>query len=295
MSEHNWNEPVRWNRAAGKVGERRRVFPSMCDPFEDRPDLDEPRLRMFKLIDATPHLDWLLLTKRPENIRRMWPTPMAGNNGAGLPAGRKNVWLMTSVEDQKNASARIPELLRCADLAPVLGLSVEPLIGPVNLKSYLANNHTTRCPGSDAASMGIVNWVVCGGESGHDARPMLPAWAISVRDQCLAAGTPFLFKQWGEYGPGFIQSSSGGRPEYRCFRQFESHQQWVNKASSWINGGECFDANGKPCRIGLHFQEAQYPVTIMHKLGKKNAGRLLDGVEWSEYPKDVKNESSIAK
>ena len=69
----HWNDPIRWNREAEKAHERRRVFPSMCDPFEDRPDLVEPRQRMFALIDQTPWLDWLLCTKRPENIQRMWP------------------------------------------------------------------------------------------------------------------------------------------------------------------------------------------------------------------------------
>ena len=93
FGDKHWNEPLKWNRAAEASGVRRRVFcASMADVFEDRPDLVEHRLRLWKLIEATPHLDWLLLTKRPENIHRMLPKPTVDADGNTRPYF-SNVWL----------------------------------------------------------------------------------------------------------------------------------------------------------------------------------------------------------
>jgi protein gp37 len=156
------------------------------------------RKRLFGLIDATPNLDWLLVTKRPENILRMWP----GCDVSAVPdkpldtyhhyPQRSNVWLLTSVSDQESADKFVPELLKCRDLVPVLGLSIEPLLGPVNLSVGLHQ--------IDARDN--VDWVIVGGESGRNARPMHPDWARSIRDQCQAAGVPFFFKQWGKRNAG---------------------------------------------------------------------------------------------
>lgn len=118
-SEAKWREPIRWDAAAKAAGIRRRVFcASMADVFEDRPDLAEPRARLAYVIGKTPNLDWLLLTKRPENIARLWITDV-------VPP---NVWLGTTVEDQERADERIPHLL--AVPAAVRFLSVEPLLSP---------------------------------------------------------------------------------------------------------------------------------------------------------------------
>lgn len=148
----NWKQPLKWNREAERSGIRRRVFcASLADVFEDRPELVEWRADLFKLIDATPFLDWLLLTKRPENIGKMY-APMVlsdqkewnrANNS--LPSSglrfpdpipgvrRHNVWLGTSVENQATADERIPHLLKAAHLARFTFLSCEPLLGPVDL------------------------------------------------------------------------------------------------------------------------------------------------------------------
>jgi protein gp37 len=127
-----------------------------------------------------------------------------------------------------------------------------------------------------------IDWVIVGGESGSQARPMHPEWARSLRDQCVAAGVPFHFKQWGEYGTCY---AVGDEP---VFKQFPCFQTWVNKADSWVRGGICLDAKGRECRIGRDMQRAHdegtFPVTIMHRVGKKTAGRLLDGREWNEIP-----------
>src|SRR5206468_8037213 len=127
FSEKHWREPLRWDREASKTGRRGRVFcASMADVFEARADLNSWRERLWALIDATPNLDWLLLTKRPDQIatkvpwRKNWPD---------------NVWLGTTAENQLWAGRRIPILLKHP--AAVRFASCEPLLGPVDLSSWL--------------------------------------------------------------------------------------------------------------------------------------------------------------
>lgn len=187
-SKSYWRQPLAWDRAAMKAGERHRVFcASMADVFEERPELAEPRYHLFDLIDTTPNLDWLLLTKRPQNIRKMWPGGCFTDEGRTIRLKhRSNVWLGTSVENQPTADERIPHLFACHELSPVLFLSMEPLLGPVaawpGLRQYL-------------------RWAIVGGESGDGARPLNPDWARSIRDQCIAQRVPFFFKQWGHWAP----------------------------------------------------------------------------------------------
>jgi len=140
--------------------------------------IDDIRHRLFAMIDATPYLDWLLLTKRPQNILQMWDDQ---NHRIDPEPYRHNVWLGTSISNQDDADRNIPELLKCRDLSQVLFVSAEPLLGPVDL-------HGSK-----------LDWVICGGESGPIARPMHPDWARRLRDQCQSAGVPFHFKQWGEW------------------------------------------------------------------------------------------------
>lgn len=255
------------------------------------------RLQLFDLIDRTPHLDWLLLTKRPENIRRFWPDyphnacltgdcPHERADQCSAILERENVWLGTSVENQEYADKRIPELLKCRDLSPVLFLSCEPLLGPLELSRYLSLDATEECPVCNdiGCDHGAIDWVIAGGESGPDARPSHPAWFRSLRDQCSAAGVPFHFKQWGEYGHGCVNLLDNSP----CFGSFRSYIDWVNKAPSRIAPGDvCFDERGKVCRIGSDFRNADYPVTIVSRIGTKNSGRLLDGVVHNGFPEGV--------
>jgi protein gp37 len=177
FSDSHWKQPLKWNEEAERDGERRRVFcASMADVFEDRRDLDPWRARLWELIDETPSLDWLLLTKRPECIGDMVPW------GIRWPS---NVWLGTTAEDQASADDRIPALT--AYKAAVLFVSCEPLLGPLDLRKWL--------------KPGMLHWVIAGGESGAKARPMSPAWPRSLRDQCVHAGVAFHFKQWGHWRP----------------------------------------------------------------------------------------------
>lgn len=176
---------------------RQRVFSSsLSDVFEDRPELEPWRADLFDLIAKTDNLDWLLLTKRPENIMPM--LIKAGRGFQDLPA---NVWVGASVENQEAADERIPHLLRVP--AAVRFLSCEPLLGPIDISEWLRfGEHRPYGPRP-------IHWVIAGGESGAAARPMRPDWARSLRDQCARANVPYHFKQWGEWVGGV-----GRRTEY---------------------------------------------------------------------------------
>ncbi len=165
------------------------------------------RDRLFDLITETPYLDWLLLTKRPENIWDMWPKFYG--NGDVVRHKMNNVWLGTTVENQMEADKRIPALMDCRELSPVLFLSCEPLLGPVNLNDVAGKIgiglHTYDVlngknfhwdDGGCWTPCDKIDWVIVGGESGSEARPMHPDWARTIRDQCEVAGVPFHFKQW---------------------------------------------------------------------------------------------------
>lgn len=162
-----------------------------CGGGEPAVTMQDVRARLFEVIDATPNLDWLLLTKHPENIAGMLPdytqhTPGMRVTYRGFSVARPNVWLGTSVENQEAADERIPHLLRVP--AAVRFLSCEPLLGPVELREGLG---LMACPGD-------VDWVIVGGESGPGARPMNIEWARSLVQQCKAAGVACFVKQLGE-------------------------------------------------------------------------------------------------
>jgi protein gp37 len=174
---------------------------SLCDIFEDHgiqktyglSDTQQWRIDlMMELIPTTPHLDWLLLTKRPHYVYSM--TPWAWWNGDGWP---DNVWIGTSVEDQEQADARIPHLLKIP--ARIRWLSCEPLLGPIDL--WRAGATESDGAGGERGGQvinftrGLVDWVIVGGESGPNKRPMDLVWARDIRDQCQAADVPFFFKQ----------------------------------------------------------------------------------------------------
>lgn len=203
-SEAMWREPLKWNAAALRAGERHRVFcASLADVFEGHEtmpeaswkDVEYARYRLFNLIEQTPHLDWLLLTKRPQNVLDFLIPDKHSGRIEPLP---DNVWIGTSVEDQKTADERILHLLQIP--AKVRFLSIEPLLGPIDLWPWLslkANQHGEVAPEADCLGYDRpgIGWIIVGGESGPNARPMHPDWVRSIRDQCQAAGVPFFFKQ----------------------------------------------------------------------------------------------------
>jgi protein gp37 len=189
----------------------------MADVFEGRSDLDSARSKLWAVISETPMLDWLLLTKRPQNANRMTPW------GQVWP---ENVWLGTTVENQKYAEIRIPQLIKCP--ARVRFLSCEPLLAALDLSSWV--NGPKPSP---------IHWIIAGGESGAKSRPMHPAWARGLRDFTRRHKIAFHFKQWGHWVPA------------EMVREQEA-------------------------RTMLLQLDGDQPVEML-PLGKKEAGRLLDG------------------
>ena len=259
--EANWKMPLRWNAQADAFmdqhGRRQRVFcASLADVFDNAVD-PQWRADLFKLIAETPNLDWLLLTKRIGNVRGMLAELAHGSDPdltlldmMPLP----NVWIGATIVNQAEADRDIPKLLDVP--ARVRFLSMEPLLGPVDLThievfggdaEIYPLKGTTDCVDDEGAptdDVPALDWVIVGGESGPGARPMSPDWARSLRDQCAAAGVPFLFKQWGEWIPMLDQ------------------------------------AEGVPVREKTTTPDGW----VMGHAGKKAAGRLLDGRTWDGFP-----------
>lgn len=265
----SWRSTLKKISKRAKAENRRlRVFvQSMSDTFEGPETMGGEKSANWAIVQQLqdeilsavfdyPDIDFLFLTKRPENILSVChkhdePNGFGGYIGWSFPP---NFWIGTSVEDQKTADERIPHLLKVP--AAVRFLSCEPLLGPVDLKPRFWLNSgccgapsgiecpDTVCPYKTGKPCNAVDWVICGGESGPKARPMHPNWARSLRDQCQAAGIPFFFKQWGEWAPDrnaigdLVRTVSG---------------QWQGEQSST-------------------------------RVGKKKAGRILDGRTWDEFP-----------
>jgi protein gp37 len=255
-----------WNRLGQKLGRVQSVFPSICDPFEDRPELVPLREEMFAAIDRLPWVRLLLLTKRPENVNHLWLAPNRGPHIRvwleAYPYGyateeqceegyRPNVWIGTSVSDQKTADELIPPLQECRHLSPVLFLSAEPLLGPIDLDFACARRE-----------LSCIDWVIAGGESGPKARPCHPEWARSLRDQCQDADVPFFWKQWGEWFPFRHASDLPGADP---------------------NSKVCLvKADGRSFSPYSHAEHA--PGQQMARIGKEAAGHLLDGQVWQQFP-----------
>lgn len=262
-----WAEPIAWNARAADFqaqhGRRQRVFcASLADVFDNQVHALW-RWALFRLIASTPHLDWLLLTKRIGNAREMLNDAAAAAAGEFVGAAewdRKpwpNVWLGATVATQAEADRDVPKLL--ATPAAVRFLSVEPMLGPISLETIYNTDFGEGQPylhplagrvsdgHGDSCGAPAIDWVICGGESGPGARPMHPQWARSLRDQCAAVGVPFLFKQWGEW------AADQGSPTAQVAPKPWNAKVWPDQTIQW-------------------------------RTGKKAAGRLLDGVLHDGYP-----------
>lgn len=293
--------PLRWRKP-------KRVFVnSMSDLFhKDIPD--EYIARVWAVMALTPQHTYQILTKRHGRMRSL-----VGSNSFRLlcekeqaalvaddatPLARyereqktsqwwsdfakplRNVWLGVSVEDQKRADLRLPALVDTP--AAVRFLSCEPLLGPVDLTAWMPEGHASwRCQGPDCRRFYSgplrqhcpdcgreghwtgshtgngrpngqpISWVIVGGESGRAARPMSPYWAAALRDQCVKAEVPFFFKQWGEYAPtGYLVIGATSK--------------------GTLLAGDPVDGLGHRVELA--------------RVGKKNAGRELDGRTWDEFP-----------
>ena len=284
-SPANWKKPIAWNKAHAEFftqhGRRQRVFcASLADVFDNAVD-PAWRRDLFVLIEATPNLDWLLLTKRIGNVRDMVPVPWVskpfqhGPDPKNIyPAGwPKHVRLGITVVNQPEADRDIEELLdlRCPNF-----LSMEPLLGAVDLsqahaklarKPWVIHEHLQR-----TGRLPTVDWVIVGGESGPGARAMHPDWARSLRDQCEAAGVPFLFKQWGEWRPMLVEECRSGPAHL------------VSVDSRKPIGSDCFQMQHQLVAM-LTEPRFMWQCPVV-KVGKKAAGRELDGQTWNQTPID---------
>lgn len=264
------DQPLRWKRP-------RKIF--VCahgDLFHEKVPI-EWIAKVFNVMAEAPQHIFQVLTKRPDRLRQI----MNGPKHHGLWSHKlwhrsvlPNVWLGTSVEDQQRANERIPLLLDTP--AAVRWLSMEPLLGPIDL---IHVEDSTVFPGTSVSALtgwggwdyprpgpqsGLpsIDWVVLGGESGPGARPMHPDWARSIRNQCREAQVPFLFKQWGEWVPSGEASVDVGRHSMEELRFYPDRNVW--------------DGTMSAAQVAL-------PDT-MNRVGKRNAGRLLDGAQHDGYP-----------
>jgi protein gp37 len=170
--KEKWREPLAFDGDARVAGVRMRIFcDSLADVFDNQVP-DEWRVDLWSLIDQCRALDWLLLTKRPQNIAKMLPATWPWSH----------VWLGTTAENQREADRRLPILVDIP--AAVHFVSVEPQLEPVDLSRYLGAG---------------LDWVICGGESGRGCHPFDLDWGRSLRDQCAAARIPFFMKQLGGF------------------------------------------------------------------------------------------------
>lgn len=275
LSESAMLQPLRWRRP-------RSIFWNAHGDLFHPAVPDEWIDRQFAVMALTPHHIHQVLTKRPERARRYirsriceskrWArlgdaaAPIIGADGY-CKAGEcewplPNVWLGVSVEDQARADERIPALLETP--AAVRFLSCEPLLGPVDLSAYMPavhhhpDNRDRNSPAMQsliraarAQLGGGIDWIIVGGESGPGARPMHPDWARSIREQCAAAGVAFFFKQWGEWLPVDSGHPALAGPRFGAFDH---------------------------CPVNE-------PGNATHiRVGKKKAGRLLDGIEHNGAP-----------
>lgn len=240
---------------------RQRIFcASLSDVFDDHPSIDAQwREDLWSLIEATPNLDWLLLTKRPEHVERFIPDRWTSYGYWDLhhflpntPPLPRNIWLGITAEDQDNFDARWPILAGlAARLCPsVLFVSAEPLLGSLDVSGWI--DEVDEHDEDDHVYVPGIDWVIAGGESGPPARPTHPDWVRSLRQQCACAEVPFHFKQWGEW---------------------IARNQWVLSGRDLGDVPEKAYVNAKPIAGDQ-----------VYRVGRQLAGRLLDGKLHAAFP-----------
>jgi len=237
---HKLDEPMHWRKPY-------RIFVnSRSDLFQERVP-EEFVNKVLLRISLTPRHTYIVLTKRPERAAEVLSRLALRHtrrDGTGWPL--PNLWPGVSVENQQRADERLPALQETPAAARIV--SVEPMLGPVDLRPWL--------PGID--------WVICGGESGPHARPIHPDWVRDLRDQCVEAQVPFWFKQWGQWVPG--------QADELVERNGEMVPRW------------CFYQNND---WGVGYNHDFGNGVVAAKVGKMAAGHLLDGQEWRQEPVEV--------
>jgi protein gp37 len=289
--EHVLTKPLHWKRP-------RRIFVnSMSDLFHGRVP-DEWIDRIFAVMALAPQHTFQILTKRAKRMREYLATPDRGvawaiaadptrddaiisrsdyyrlahqqesvptaqvyeNRSVFTPWPLPNVWLGVTAEDQTRADERCDDLVETPAIRRFV--SIEPMLGPVDLDHFFrAGSHRHV----DPIGKNPLHWVICGGESGPNARPMSIQWARELRDQCAAAGVPYFFKQWGEWAPARVIPS--GEQGKFAFGDYEFDRTTWHFTDHYPRQ---FDKFGSRC--------------VMERVGKRRAGSLLDGSEHKEFP-----------
>ncbi|AVA38078.1 hypothetical protein C3Z06_31230 (plasmid) [Cupriavidus metallidurans] len=314
-SAENWKQPLRWEREHAQFyaehGRRQRVFSASLSDWLDNAVPIEWLVDLLDLVRRTPSLDWLLLTKRIGNFKKRLAdaSDYVWNSGAGAIADAvslrewvdewrsghppANVFVGATIVNQAEADRDIPKLLEVP--AYVRFLSMEPLLAPVDISDFLTPSYPHcetgfaqgermeagycgTCAGHvsdpihNPAMRDFVDWVIVGCESGPHARPAHPDWVRSLRDQAVAAGIAFLFKQWGEWLPW---------DHFNAARIDDSLESTRYATMEWK---------------GDRWEDVGYPIWsdsvdgivddrhCMGRVGKKAAGRLLDGKLYDGFP-----------
>jgi protein gp37 len=285
-SASNWRKPLAWNAAHAEFfaahGRRQRVFcASLADVFDNAVP-DAWRADLIDLIWNTPHLDWLLLTKRIGNAVPMITRALElAGRGVNTPWPWSNVWIGATIVNQEEADRDIPKLLMVP--ARVRFLSMEPLLGDVRIAKWLDYCERLDKSGISRRASGEhivcdrhcgISWVIVGGESGHGARPMHPDWPRSLRDQCAAAGVPFLFKQWGEW----TDEDWGERAGLRDTAGVLPSGEFLLMSQGYVPP---FDDGARLAAAGNVRLDGRM---LMDRVGKRAAGRVLDGRTHDEFP-----------
>ncbi len=246
------DKPLRWKKP-------RVIFVcSMGDLFHEDTDYLTIR-KVFEVMEQCPQHIFIVLTKRAQR--------MFHYSEVLLQEPLPNVWLGVTAENQQTANERLPYLIKTP--AAVKLVSVEPMLGAMDISMWFCSGYDEP-PQDD-----VVDWVICGGESGPGARPMHPDWARSLRNQCRNAKVPFFFKQWGEWipwefdaQPPFMNSQNGRFEDGHTLKIIDG--KTGDTAKNWDDGMWCIDEGFEQC--------------LFEKVGRKAAGNLLDGERWEQYP-----------
>lgn len=273
-SDNNWKKPYEWNAKPAKLikdewpGRKPRVFSASLADIFDNEVPEDWQTDFWNVVEDCSALEWLIVTKRIGNVGKMSPPTWSRTNFS-------HVILLITVVNQEEADRDIPKLIAIKESYPWLriGLSIEPMLGPIDLAGLCTGWHFIDClrgvryhdapidVPSATQQCPSIDWVICGGESGFDARPMNPAWVRTIRRQCADANVPFQFKQWGTWIPGEVYSIGDSQGHARHI----DGQEHRGKASHWWEGDVA---------RGL----------ISTKVGAAIAGRMLDGIEHNGFP-----------
>lgn len=311
-----WGDPVKWDKQHAEFfaehGRRQRVFAHSLGDWLDNHVPASLLADFLDLVRTTENLDWLLLTKRIGTWRKRLEAALA----MAVSSGRSELarWIADWLDGNAPAHVSVgatmvnqPEIDRdysklMAVPARVRFLSIEPMLGPISLRWLPAFIENAPYIGTKAGGPGTVtdhlgglrrvDWVICGGESGPGARPMHPDWTSTLRDQCAAAGVPFMFKQWGEWRPVSQMDDEFMNRLYKPNRAARLHE----------DQGTLNELYGRRCTVPQAVIQADGTVVeplspmafrqglgsmLTFRVGKKAAGRLLDGIEHNGFPRST--------